>query len=70
MDDKKKPENWEIDVSDEEINKYGQKLADWGTEEGLTPERLCVLLRVVSDAIAEDLGIQFLAVREIEEDLH
>ena len=65
-----KPDEWEIELTDDEINKYGQKLADWGNEEEMTPERLAVVLRVISDILAEDLGIHVIASRDLGEELH
>ena len=73
MSEEKKPEKsdeWEIELTDDEINNYGQKLADWGNEEELTPEKLTVVLRVISDILADDLGIHVIASRDLGEDLH
>jgi hypothetical protein len=69
-DQQDQQEEWEVELTDEEINEYGQKLADWGNEEEMTPEKLAVVLRVISDLISEDLGIHFIAQRDTGEDLH
>ena len=64
------PTEWDVELSEDEINDYGQKLADWGNDEELTPEKLCIVLRVISDIIAEDMGFHFIASRDTGEDLH